>query len=115
MEKKLLRQFILMSKLLLYGSFIQCLLLNFLVAAPSEAQKIKTVREVKVKLDLEETSLMEVFSAIESNTDFKFSYYKGVFDPNGTIKLRKSHKTVRESCCRYPRKKDYRLSRLITV
>lgn len=96
MEKKLLRQFILMSKLLLYGSFIQCLLLNFLVAAPTEAQKIKTVKEVKVKLDLEETSLMEVFSAIESNTDFKFSYYKGVFDPNGTIKLRKSHKTVRD-------------------
>ncbi len=96
MKKKLLRQFILMSKLLLYGSFIQCLLLNFLLAAPTEAQKIKTVREVKVKLDLEESSLMEVFSAIESNTDFKFSYYKGVFDPNATIKLSKSNKTVRD-------------------
>lgn len=96
MEKKLLRQFILMSKILLYGSFIQCLLLSFLVAAPTEAQKFKTVREVKVKLNLEDPSLMEVFLAIESNTDFKFSYYKGVFDPNATITLSKSNETVRD-------------------
>ncbi|MCK5367054.1 MAG: SusC/RagA family TonB-linked outer membrane protein, partial [Cyclobacteriaceae bacterium] len=94
-----------MSKLLLYGSFIQCLLLNFLVAAPTEAQKFKTVREVKVKLDLEEASLMEVFSAIESNTDFKFSYYKGVFDPNATINLNKSHKTVRDILLQISREK----------
>jgi TonB-linked SusC/RagA family outer membrane protein len=83
-----------MSKLLLYGTFIQCLLLNFLVAAPSEAQQIKTVHEVKVKLRNEETSIMEVLLAIESSTNFKFSYYNGVFNPNAMIKPRGSNRTV---------------------
>ncbi len=94
MKKNLLQQFVFMSKILLYGTLLQCLLLSFLMASPSGAQEIKTVREVKVKLDVKETSVSEVFSAIESNTDFKFTYYNGVFNPDEKIRPDKSNKTV---------------------
>ena len=94
MKKKLVQRFILISKFLLYGSLIQCLLLSFLMAAPSDAQEIRTVKEVKIKFDFEETSISEVFTAIESTTDFKFTYYDGVFNPHVKIKLDKSNKTV---------------------
>ena len=94
MKNRLFLQLIFMSKLLLYGTMVQCLLLNFLVAAPTEAQEIKTVHEVRVKFETNETSIKEVFSIIESTTNFKFSYYNGVFNPDATIKLRRTNKTV---------------------
>ena len=87
MKKKLLLQLVTMFKLLLYGTLIQCFFLSVIIASPSGAQEIRSVREVKCSIDTEESSLKDLFSEIESKTKFRFSFYKGIFNPNKKVKL----------------------------
>ncbi len=87
MKNNLLRQIIMLTKLTMYGIFLQCLFISMLIASDSEAQKIKTVREVYIKLDGKEIPIQEIFNIIEASTDFYFSFYPGDFDSKQKISI----------------------------
>ncbi|MCG8311065.1 MAG: SusC/RagA family TonB-linked outer membrane protein [Cytophagales bacterium] len=76
MKLKLRRLIIMASKLSLYGFTIQCILMSSLWASIGNAQQIKSVREVYIKLDLQDVELNETFRTIELQTDFKFAFDK---------------------------------------
>ena len=74
MEKKLLRLLKvaeMLTKYTLAGLLLQCLLLNLLIAGTGSAQSIF---EVKVAVDHNRPKLAQLFAAIESQTDFNFTY-----------------------------------------
>lgn len=85
-----------LSKLTIYGIFLQCLFLGILMASDSGAQGIQTVREVSVKLDKKEITIKEIFNEIESSTDFYFSYYPGDFNSNQKILVSRKQQLVSE-------------------
>ena len=64
-----------MSKGLLHGIIIAIIFSSYLIAGNTNAQA-PSIRHVKISLDLESTSLPEVFAAIEAKTTFIFSYEK---------------------------------------
>ncbi len=64
------------SKLTLYGFAVQCFLMSTILASSGNAQKIESVRNVFVELDLHDANLFEAFRMIESQTEFKFAFDK---------------------------------------
>ncbi len=94
MKNKLLRQIIMVSKWSIYGIFIQCLFIGILTAADSEAQNIKSVREVSIKLDAKVYQVNEILSNIEASTAFTFSYYPGDIDMSQKVSIRKKKQLV---------------------
>ncbi len=74
MKSKLLLQLIMLSKNAFYGILLQTLLFNFIWAADTNAQEVKSVNNVEVNLDLKDATLIDVFRKIESQTNFVFSY-----------------------------------------
>ncbi|MDN5200299.1 SusC/RagA family TonB-linked outer membrane protein [Fulvivirgaceae bacterium BMA10] len=79
-------------KLSFCGIFLQCLFVNLLLATEINAQKALSVKEVYLDLELKQASLVEVFSLIESKTDYKFNYSK--VDINRALALNKNYKNA---------------------
>ncbi len=94
MKNKLLGQLVMVSKYAIYGLFFQCLFIGVLTASDLEAQKIKTVREVYIDMNNNRASIAEIFSMIEANTDFQFSYYQGDVNPRQPIPLKAGRQSV---------------------
>ncbi len=72
-----------------YGILLQCLLVSMLLASSSAAQRTQSVRNVYVTMELNKTSVVEVFRAIESQTDFTFNYSK--VDLKGSKAINKNY------------------------
>ncbi|WP_026969305.1 SusC/RagA family TonB-linked outer membrane protein [Algoriphagus terrigena] len=62
-----------MSKTILYSFVIQCFSMSVLLAYSGSAQ-VKAIDEVPVKIELQNTSVEEAFSKIESATGYNFVY-----------------------------------------
>jgi TonB-linked SusC/RagA family outer membrane protein len=83
MDFKLLRQILFkMSKRSLQALMLNCLLLGTLYASNLNAQQIKSVKEVAIKLKIENADLVQVLQNIEYSTDYKFSYRREDIDPD---------------------------------
>ncbi|NJN25103.1 MAG: TonB-dependent receptor [Cyclobacteriaceae bacterium] len=87
MKNKILQQLIMLSKLIIYGTFLQCMFMGVLLASNTNAQKIKTVREVYIKLESSKVPVKEIFREIESTTNFLFSFYPGDFNEDQLISI----------------------------
>ena len=74
MKKKLLHLIIMGSKYTLFGFILTCILFQSLIAARSNAQEIKSVKEVRVNLAFDQVTLIEAFNKIEQATDFIFIF-----------------------------------------
>lgn len=74
MKYKLLSQIMMLSRLAFYAILINCMAMNLLWANNLEAQSIQSVKDVKVYLDLKNSSLIDLFADIERQTNFHFSY-----------------------------------------
>ena len=94
MKNKLLWQLTMLTKLTIYGVFLQCLFVGMLMASGSNAQEIKTVHEVYVKLDGAKVPIQKIFREIEASTDFHFSYYPQDFNPKQEISLTRKRQLV---------------------
>ncbi|MCC5932195.1 MAG: SusC/RagA family TonB-linked outer membrane protein [Cyclobacteriaceae bacterium] len=68
------------TKYALYGILIQTMFLSLIIASPGNAQRILSVRDVNVQLQLEDTDLFTVFKRIEKSTDYHFAYNKNDID-----------------------------------
>lgn len=96
MKNKLLNKLTKASGHVLYGIFIQCIFVGLLFGSNAEPQRVKTVKEVFVKLEQERATVSEIFSIIEKTSDFKFSFYQGDFNPGQRIALPKGMLSVNE-------------------
>lgn len=74
MKLNLLNGIKLMSNLFFYGLIMQLIFFEMLIANGSRAQSVKNIREVFVSIDVTDAALEEVFSKIEGETDFRFTY-----------------------------------------
>lgn len=75
MNYNLLRQiFCKMSKRTLDALIINCLFIGTMYANDLEAQQVKSVKETSIEIQFEDANLIQVFKAIESETNYNFSY-----------------------------------------
>src|SRR5690606_681350 len=73
MKKSILSSLVAMSKTILYSFVIQCFSMSVLLAYSGSAQ-VKAIDEVPVKIELQNSSVEEAFSKIESATGYNFVY-----------------------------------------
>src|SRR5690606_33856352 len=64
----------LMTHLFSHALIMQLLFFEMLIANGSRAQSVKNIREIYVNIEVENAVLEEVFSRIEKETDFRFTY-----------------------------------------
>ena len=75
MKVKVLQQIITMSKYGLLGVLLQCVFFSMMTARSTSAQK--SLEDVILTIELKGQNVEKVFSEIEENTNFTFSYRKG--------------------------------------
>lgn len=90
MKSKLLKKIVTVSKYVLFGTVLQCLLFTVIIARDGMAQK--SLEDVYVDLDAENLSVEDIFTRIESNTDFYFAYRKSVIKKAVRISCSKDKK-----------------------
>lgn len=83
---KLLHLIIMLSKYIFYGVLLQVFCLGMLMAHEGDAQQM-SIKETKISLNLRNASLQQAFAAIESETDFRFSYERKDLDDGLKINI----------------------------
>ncbi|MCK5105274.1 MAG: carboxypeptidase-like regulatory domain-containing protein, partial [Cyclobacteriaceae bacterium] len=97
MKIKLFRLLIYAMRLSFIGIFLQCLLLNLLIAGNIEAQKYTSVKEVVINIDVKDASVTQVFKELERKTEFQFTYDDNVVSNNKSkISISGQQKTIEE-------------------
>ncbi|WKN45701.1 SusC/RagA family TonB-linked outer membrane protein [Tunicatimonas pelagia] len=73
MKRKLLDSIIMLSRYSVYAFAIQSIFFNGLMAESSRAQ-IKSIKEVFITIEIQQSNTQEIFRAIEEQSAFKFTY-----------------------------------------
>lgn len=84
MNKKVLRQIIMLSKRLLYAFLVQLFMCTVLLANIGNAQR-KSIEDVRLTLSLKGESLSQFFRQVENKTEFKFTYDHNLIDLNQKV------------------------------
>ena len=92
MKLKLLRQILIMSKLILYGIFLQALFCGLLLANEGNAQR-ESIHDIKVNIDHQKTSVASALAELELKTDFNFTYTDAI-RKDKEIRLNRGENTV---------------------
>ncbi|WP_020529932.1 SusC/RagA family TonB-linked outer membrane protein [Flexithrix dorotheae] len=87
MKWKIQRQIIIMSKYVVIGLFIQCLLAGMLLANTSVGQH-KSLEEIYVKVDWKNVKVKEAFSSLNSLAGFSFTYFETGLNTEQSISLK---------------------------
>ena len=74
MKNKLLRKVIMCSRYAFIGFLLQTFLFSLLFAAKSDAQEVKSVKEVFIDVNFNNSSINTVLKTIEQKTSYRFSY-----------------------------------------
>ncbi|MFW5759489.1 MAG: SusC/RagA family TonB-linked outer membrane protein [Cyclobacteriaceae bacterium] len=96
MKSKLLELIIMGSKFFIYGIILQIIFFGVLLASNSNGQNVKKVNEVFIDIRLNNASLSEAFKAIESKSNFLFSYDRTDLDNSVELNLHLSNTSVYE-------------------
>lgn len=96
MKKRLLRTVYMLSFYTSLGFFLQICLLNLLIAHPNHAQDVLSVKEVYVNVNIQDAKIEEVFTILESKTNFRFSYDRRHLDNRWRLTLRGTKKSMEE-------------------
>ncbi len=96
MKINLLQQIVMLSKYAFIGLFLQTLTFSLLLGSEINAQENKSVREVFIKINLENANIFEIFQRIESKTDFVFNYEKKDISPSSKFSITGKRKSVAE-------------------
>jgi len=94
MKKRLLQQLIMASRYMLLGVFLQIFLTGLLVASSTDAQSVKSVRDVYVVPSLDYGSVQQIMQIIENETDYSFSYYQNKVDLAKQVNLKKQRYSI---------------------
>ncbi|MEQ9289482.1 MAG: TonB-dependent receptor [Cyclobacteriaceae bacterium] len=82
-----------MTKCTFYGLCIQMLCAGMLIASTGKAQK-RSLQDVILSVQLSEVELVKLFSELENNTDFSFSYNDSQIDENQKLSLRVKNQSL---------------------
>ena len=82
-----------LSKRLLYAFLFQLFLCTVLLANTGNAQR-KSIKEVRVSLNLTNQSLTQFFKQVESKSDFKFTYTDNLVDLKQPITVVENNKSL---------------------
>jgi TonB-linked SusC/RagA family outer membrane protein len=93
MGNNLRRQLIMLSKRLIYAFLVQLIFCSVLLASTGNAQR-KSLKDVKVSLQMKEKSLASFFKQVESKTEFKFTYTDNVVDMGQPITLEENNQSL---------------------
>lgn len=106
MKNSLQRIIIMLSKNFAYALIINLLTFTVIVADNLNGQDLKSVREVSIDLNLKSAGLMEVFNAIEKQTEYSFAFDKTVIDENVSLDLNGNNKFVADYLLEISEKTD---------
>jgi TonB-linked SusC/RagA family outer membrane protein len=81
MKKKLIPLLLMSAKYSSIGILFQCLVFSIVFASNGNAQKVLSVKEVVLELEFNNVRLPEVFSSIESLTNYEFVYHTNDINP----------------------------------
>jgi TonB-linked SusC/RagA family outer membrane protein len=93
MKKRYLQHLLMLTKLSLYGLFLQCFLANALFAIDVNAQK-PNVKEIFVNINVSEGGIDQVLNAIEEQTEFSFVYTSKELDTSKKVTIYVNKATV---------------------
>ncbi|MCG8309568.1 MAG: SusC/RagA family TonB-linked outer membrane protein [Cytophagales bacterium] len=96
MEKKLLRQIVMVGKRTIYGFLAQLIFLNLLWAHPGNAQvnRILSVKDYQIEIRFQNAKLIDVFKQIEQKTGYHFAYDAERLDRDFVLNKRYRSKEV---------------------
>ncbi len=104
MKCKLLEQIWYMTKLVFYGTVIQCFMLSVIFAADINAQR-KSIDDIHLDLDLKNSSIKKALKVIEKETGLYFAYSDSSIDKNVKIDYSTEDASLRD-VLRYLAKKS---------
>ncbi len=95
MKRKVLRQFIRMSRNLFIGLIVQLTFFCTMIAADLPAQyKTQSIKDIYLTIDFEKESLAGVFKTIEKKTGFSFVYNARTIDLKRELTLHKKNTSL---------------------
>lgn len=90
MKKKILGILIMGSKLTLYGFILQLIFYTAIFANTGKAQNIKSIKETTIIIRVKNATLREIFTEIESKTDYRFFYDEKTLEEKIRLSYNKS-------------------------
>ena len=81
------------SKLFIYGIFLQTLCITLLNAKDISAQS-KSIYNVRLNLNVNNKTIVEIFEKIEEKTEFKFTYNTDFFTKEKVISIKARNKSL---------------------
>ena len=112
MKNKLLRQLIMLTKLVVCATFLQSVFVGILLASDSKAQEVKDVHQIYVTLDESNVSVQGIFQSIESSTNLHFSYYLEEFNSKQEISISKKRQLVSDVLMQISKETDLSFGQL---
>lgn len=94
MKKLVLNALIMSCFYAFIGLSLQCLTINLVTASSGNAQIKMNVYQTTVSVNFENSSLMEVFNAIESQSDFEFAYNNSEIDSKVRVNLKRANISI---------------------
>lgn len=94
MKKKLLGLLFMSSKFTFYGIMLQIIFVTILMAEKSSAQNELSIKEVSISLKVTDAGIEEIFSLIESKTEFRFFFENQHIDKSVRLSFRRDKITV---------------------
>ena len=87
MKNKLLQLIVMFGKISVYCLIISTFVFNSLLASEGRAQRIMSVKDVMINMEIREASLEQTFETIEKNSDFVFVYNKKSLDQSVRLSI----------------------------
>ena len=111
MKCKLLEQIWRMTKLVFYGTVIQCFLFTVIFAADINAQR-KSIDEIYLDIDLKKSSIKRAFRIIEKETGLYFAYSDSSIDKNVKINYSSEEASLRDVLSYLSKSSDLQFKRV---
>ena len=115
MEKKLLRQLIMLSKWTLRGAIVQTFFVGMLYANRGEAQSPKSINDVRIDLKVRNANLQDVFKMIEAKTDYDFVYDEKTLDHDLKLSLSEKKASLYNILMEISRQSDLQFRQINSV
>ncbi len=111
MKCKLLEQIWYMTKLVFYGTVIQCFMLSILLAADINAQR-KSIDDIYLDIDLKNSSIKHALRVIEKETGLYFAYSDSSLDKNIKIHFSSDEVSLRDVLSYLSKKSNLQFKRV---
>jgi len=112
MKKSILRQIIMLSRWMFYGSILNAIVVTTLLASELNAQNVKSVKECKILMDTKATNVEALFAEIESKSVYSFSFNKKEINTNQIIIVKKRKGTVAELLLEVSKQSDLKFKQV---